>query len=80
MTGRELREKLIYTGMERELRQLAIDEKMAKPEEVAVMTAYDVCDLVVERYAVVYAETEEIGLVRKDRLDEYNAMVKCISR
>lgn len=80
MTGRELREKLIYTGMEKELRQLVIDEKMAKPEEVAVMTAYDVCDLVVEQYAVVYAETEEIGLVRKDRLDEYNAMVKCIVR
>ena len=80
MTGRELREKLIYIGMEKELRKLVIDEKMAKPEEVAVMTAYDVCDLVVEQYAVVYAETEEIGLVRKDRLDEYNAMVKCISR
>ena len=80
MTGRELREKLIYIGMEKELRQLVIDEKMAKPEEVAAMTAYDVCDLVVEQYAVVYAETEEIGLVRKDRLDEYNAMVKCILR
>lgn len=80
MTGRELREKLIYIGMEKELRKLVIDEKMAKPEEVAVMAAYDVCDLVVEQYAVVYAETEEIGLVRKDRLDEYNAMLKCISR
>lgn len=48
MTGRELREKLIYVGMEKELRKLVIDEKMAKPEEVAVMTAYEVCDLVVE--------------------------------
>lgn len=55
MTGRELREKLIYVGMEKELRKLVIDEKMAKPEEVAVMTAYEVCDLVVEQYAVVYA-------------------------
>lgn len=80
MTARELSDKLIYTGMVKELRRLAMDEKMAKPEELAVMTTYEVCELIVEQYAVVYAETEEIGLVRKDRLDEYNAMLKCISR
>lgn len=80
MTERELREKLIYVGMEKELRQLVMDEKMAKPEEVAVMTDSEVCDLVVERYAVVYAESEEIGLVRKNRLDEYYAMLKRIMR
>lgn len=80
MTARELSDKLIYTGMVKELRRLAMDEKMAKPEELAVMTTYEVCELIVEQYAVVYAETEEIGLVRKDRLVEYNAMVKCITR
>ena len=80
MTARELSDKLIYTGMVKELRRLAMDEKMAKPEELAVMTTYEVCELIVEQYAVVYAETEEIRLVRKDRLVEYNAMVKCITR
>lgn len=34
----------------------------------------------VEQYAVVYTKTEEIGLVRKERLAEYNAMLKRITR
>lgn len=80
MTGRELRDKLTYTGMEKNLRQLAMDEKMAKPEEIAVMTDIEVCDFTVEQYAVVYTKTEEIGLVRKERLAEYNDIVKCITR
>lgn len=80
MTARELSDKLIYTGMVKELRRLAMDEKMAKPEEIAVMTTFEVCELIVEQYAVVYTETEEVGLVRKDRLVEYNAMLKRITR
>ncbi len=80
MTASELSDKLNYTGMVKDLRRLAMDEKMAKPEEIAVMTTFEVCELIVERYAVVYTEPEEIGLVEKDRLDEYSAMLKRIMR
>lgn len=80
MTGRELSDKLNYIGMERRIRQLALDSKLATAEEVAVMSEIEVCDLIVKNYTVVYAEAEEIGLVPIDKMDEYNRLVKCISR
>lgn len=80
MTGRELSDKLNYIGMGRRIRQLALDSKLATAEEMAVMSEIEVCDLIMKNYTVVYAEAEEIGLVPKDKMDEYNKLVKCISR
>lgn len=80
MTGRELSEKLNYLGMERGIRKLALEEKMETAEKIAVMSEVEVCDLVSNEYEIVYSENEEIGLVRKDKLKEYGALVKIICR
>lgn len=80
MTGRELSENLNYLGMERGIRKLALDDKMATAEEIAVMSEIDVCELVSKEYELVYAESEELGLVHKDKIDEYNKLLKVISR
>lgn len=80
MTGRELSDKLNYLGMERGIRKLALEEKMETAEKIAVMSKVEVCDLVSNEYEVVYSENEEIGLVRKDKLKEYESLVKIISR
>lgn len=80
MTGRELSDKLNYIGMERNIRRLALDSKLATAEEIALMTEIEVCNLIVENFAVAYAEAEEIGLVPIDKIDEYNRLVKYISR
>ena len=80
MDGRTLSEKLNYTGMERAVRKLAIDEKLAPVEKIAVMSELEVCNLVGQTYEMVYAEQEEVGLVRREDLDEYNRLVKTISR
>lgn len=80
MTGRELSDKLNYLGMERGIRKLALEEKMETAEKIAVMSEVEVCDLVSNEYEVVYSENEEIGLVRKDKLKEYESLVKIICR
>ena len=80
MSGRELSGKLNYMGMVRAIRKLALDDKLATAEELAVMTEEEVCDLIVKEYVVVYSESEEIGLVRKDKIKEYNELLKVISR
>lgn len=80
MTGRELSEKLNYLGMERGIRKLALEEKMETAEKIAVMSEVEVCDLVSEEYEIVYSENEKIGLVRKDKLEEYESLVKIICR
>lgn len=80
MTGRELSDKLNYLGMERGIRKLALEEKMETAEKIAVMSEVEVCDLVSNEYEIVYSENEEIGLVRKDKLKEYESLVKIICR
>lgn len=80
MDGRTLSEKLNYTGMERAVRKLAIDEKLAPIENIAVMPKLEVCNLVAQTYEMVYAEQEEVGLVHREDLEEYNRLVKTISR
>lgn len=80
MTGSELNGKLNYIGMSRAIRKLALNDELATAEELAVMTEVEVCDLIVKKYVVVYSESEEIGLVRKDKIKEYNELLKVISR
>ena len=80
MTGRELNDKLNYIGMEKDIRRLALSSKLATAEKIATMTSVEVCNLIVENYTVVYAEADEIGLVPTNKLDEYNSLLKCISR
>lgn len=80
MTGRDLSEKLNYTGMERGVRKLALEDKLAKPEEIAVMSEIEVCDLIVEKYDIAFAENECIGLVKKDDAKEFYKMLKLIER
>ena len=79
MTGRELFDKLNYLGMERGVRDLALEEKLESAEKIAVMSTLDVCELISNTYELVYSESEELGLVRVDRMEEYTALVKIIS-
>lgn len=80
MTGRELLDKLNYLGMERGVRELALEEKLESAEKIAVMSTLDVCELISNKYELVYSESEELGLVRNDKMKEYTALVKIISR
>lgn len=80
MTGKELSSKLLYTGMEEGIRNLALKEKLATLTELAVMSESAVRDLVLTQYKVVFAEDEKILLVKKDDIDEFNKLVTIIER
>lgn len=80
MDGRELESKLNYLGMSRGVRRIALDDKLASAEELAVMSEVEVCDLVAQNYQLVYAENEEIGLVHNDNAKELFDMIKVVSR
>lgn len=80
MTGRELLDKMNYIGMERGIRELALEEKLESAEKIAVMSTLEVCELITSTYELVYSEDEELGLVRADRMKEYTDLVKIISR
>ena len=80
MTGRDLQAKLSYIGMERDLRKLAIEDELTTPDKLAVISELEVCDLVANKYEMVFAESECVGLVSKDKIKEYNKIVKLLER
>lgn len=80
MDGRELASTLNYLGMSRGVRKIALDDKLASVEELAVMSEVEVCDLVAQNYQLVYAKDEEIGLVHNDKAEELFNMIKIVSR
>lgn len=80
MDGRELSEMLLYTGMEKDARKLALRDKMASPEDIAVMSEIEVCDLIVKKYEVVMNEKERVLLISKDKIPEFNKMAIYLNR
>lgn len=69
-----------YTGQERDARKLLIDEKIAPIEDVAVMSGEDVEEKIRERYEVVAKADEEILLVKKEDMEQFEKLVEVLSR
>lgn len=80
MTGRELSDKLNYTGMETAARKLALKEKLASAEEIAMMSELDVCELLSKHYEMVFSEDENVGLVKKENAQKLFMMLEIVSR
>ena len=80
MDARTLENKMNYLGMERQARKILIDEKLARAEEVAIMTCVDVCEKLLETYEVVSCEDEDITIVKKEDMKTYNDIVRFLSR
>ena len=55
-------------------------DKKATAEEVAIMTQEEVCELIAEDYEIIYANGENIGLVREEDWEKVNSMIVNISR
>lgn len=69
-----------YTGQERDARKLLIDEKIAPIEDVAIMSSEDVEEKIRERYEVVAKADEEIFLVKKEDMKQFDKLVEVLSR
>ena len=70
------------SGQQRALRRLLLDSGLYTTEAVALMTACEVCTCIQLDYAVVGVNDDgnDILLVKRDRLDEYNGLVTHILR
>lgn len=80
MVGQQLGDKIVYAGMERDLRILAVNDKLAPVEKIACMTRWEVCDLVAKKYEMVFAESEKVGLVKIEDMDTYKKIVCVLAR
>lgn len=69
-----------YAGQERDARELLIDEKIASIKDVAIMSGEDVEEKIKERYEVVAKADEEILLVKKEDMKQFEKLVKILTR
>ena len=69
-----------YAGQERDARELLIDEKIASIKDVAIMSGEDVEEKIRERYEVVAKADEEILLVKKEDMKQFEKLVKILAR
>lgn len=80
MNGRDLSDCLLYTGMVKDARKLALKDKMATAEELVLMSELEICDLIVRDYDIVMSEDEKVLLIPKDKMDEFEKMAVYLCR
>ena len=80
MDARELASRINYSGMERCARKIVLKDNLAKAEEIAIMTELEVYEKLLQKYEVVMSEREEILLIAKDKMEEFNDMAVYLSR
>lgn len=80
MTGKDLKNKLIYTGMEKEIRKLAVKDHPEMIEEIAIMNIEEICDIVAQDYEMLFAESDYIGLVKKENWEKCLRMIHFVKR
>ena len=80
MDARELNRHVRYTGMERDAREILLKDNLATVEDVAIMTSLDVFDRLLEKYEVIMCEEQDILLIDKKKMEEFNKMAVYLSR
>lgn len=80
MDARELYNCINYTGMERDARKIVLKDNLAKAEDVVIMTDIEVYEILLQKYEVAMSKREEILLIAKDKMEEFNDMAVYLSR
>ena len=80
MDARELNSHVVYTGMERDARAILLKDNLATAEDVALMTSLDVFERLLEKYEVIMCEKEDILLIDKKKMKEFNKMAVYLRR
>ena len=80
MDARELNSHVRYTGMEVDARAILLKDNLATVEDVAMMANLDVFDRLLEKYEVIMCEEQDILLIDKKKMEEFNKMAVYLRR
>ena len=79
-TARDLADKINYIGQERAARNLLVKMNTVPLEQIATMTELDIYEAVLEKYKFIISDGEDILLVEKDKLQDFNKIAVWLSR
>lgn len=78
--ARDLADKFNYRGQETAARKLLVKMNTVPVEQVATMTALEVCAAILEKYEFIISTDENIILVEKDKLQDFNKIAVWLNR
>lgn len=79
-TARDLANKINYMGQERAARNLLVKMNTVPVEQIATMTELDVYESILEKYKFIVSDGENILLVEKDNLQDFNKIAVWLRR
>lgn len=78
--ARDLSGRINYRGQEKAARSLLIKMNTVPLEQVATMTQLEVCAAILEKYEFIVSTDENIILVEKDKLQDFNKIAVWLNR
>lgn len=78
--ARDLAAVINYIGQEQAARKLLIKMNTVPIEQVAVMTNLEVYTAILKKYKVVMSDSENILLVAKDKMQDFNKVAVLLGR
>lgn len=78
--ARDLADKINYIGQERAARNLLVKMNTVPVEKVATMTELDVYEAILDKYKFIISNSENILLVEKDKLQDFNKIAVWLNR
>ena len=78
--ARDLADKINYIGQERAARNLLVKMNTVPVEQIATMTELDVYEAILEKYEFILSNGEDILLVEKDKLQDFNKLAVWLNR
>lgn len=78
--ARDLEKAINYTGQEQAARKLLVKMNTVPVEQIAVMTNLEVYKEILEKYKMVISNSENVLLVEKDKMQDFNKVAILLSR
>ena len=78
--ARDLADKINYIGQERAARNLLVKMNTVPVEQIATMTELDIYEAILEKYKFIISDGEDVLLVEKDKLQDFNKIAVWLSR
>lgn len=78
--ARDLEKAINYTGQEQAARRLLVKMNTVPVEQIAVMTNLEVYKEILEKYKMVISNSENVLLVEKDKMQDFNKVAILLSR
>ena len=78
--ARDLADKFNYIGQEKAARKLLVKMNTVPLEQVATMTDIEVCAAILKKYEFIISNGENIILVEKDKLQDFNKIAVWLNR